>query len=154
MSDASPSELLERQHRDIDAGIQAVAEGGGDLRALGASLDLLRLHLYIEEDILFPPLERSGLTMPVFVMQREHGQMWLLLEQLAAACGAGADPAALKGDCAELLHLLQVHNPKEEQILYTAADRLAAQAGDGTLASDIGQAGLPGGWACRMAPKG
>lgn len=153
MGTASPSQLLEDQHRRIDQGIQEVLGGTESLARLSESLALLCLHLYTEEEVLFPPLEASGLTMPVFVMRREHGQMWPLLQDLAAACKSEAPVDALQGDCRELLQLLQIHNPKEEQILYAAADRLAAGPDHGSLAEALEAARLPDGWACAMAPR-
>ena len=153
MGTASPSQLLEDQHRRIDQGLQDVLDGTGSLARLSESLALLCLHLYLEEHVLFPPLEASGLTMPVFVMKREHGQMWPLLQDLSAACGAAGPVDALRDDCRELLQLLQIHNPKEEQILYAAADRLAAGPDHGSLAELLDAARLPDDWACAMAPR-
>lgn len=150
MATTLPSQLLEVQHRRIDAGIKGIVDGGGQLSALAESLALLRLHLYVEEELLFPPLARSGLTMPVFVMKREHGLMWPLLETLAGACVAAAPAAGLHDTARELFQLLQMHNPKEEQIVYTAADRLAA--GDATLVQALESARLPDAWACALAP--
>lgn len=143
------SQLLAEQHRQIDAGVKTAADGGSDTTALAASLALLRQHLYIEEALLFPPLAESGLTMPVFVMKREHGQMWPLLETLSVS-GTAAD--ALQKDARQLFQLLQMHNPKEESIVYTALDRLEAQRGNDSLAQAITAAVMPAGWRCAMAP--
>lgn len=140
-------ELLKRQHRDIDAGIEAVAHGRGDVEALARSLRVLRRHLYLEEQILFPLLVNSGLTMPVFVMKRDHGQMWPLLERLTTSCDASAALATLQDGCRELLQLLQMHNPKEEAVIYTSADQISAD----TLVQDLEGAELPDGWRCELA---
>lgn len=153
MAETPCSQLLANQHRQIDAGIKGIVDGGGDAAALAGSLALLRLHLYVEETILFPPLVKSGLTMPVFVMKREHGQMWPLLESLAAASANGAPAGTLHGDCRQLYQLLQMHNPKEESIVYTALDRLQAQHPDDPFAASVASAQLPDGWRCAMAPK-
>lgn len=151
MNIASPSQWLEVQHRQIDQGIKGILDGTGTLGQLAESLELLRRHVYLEEAVLFPPLEQTGLTMPVFVMQREHGMMWPLLDALGTACAAdGASADALRQHCDELLHLLQRHNPKEEQILYTAADQLAAA---GSLLETLQAARMPVGWTCAMAPR-
>lgn len=152
MAATLPGQLLAIQHRHIDAGIKGVVDGSGEPPALAESLVLLRLHLYIEEVLLFPPLAKSGLTMPVFVMQREHGLMWPLLETLATACAASAPVASLHEPARELFQLLQMHNSKEEQIVYTAADRLAAGSEGDKLVAAIEAARLPNAWACAMAP--
>ena len=153
MTATLPSQLLAIQHRRIDAGIKGVVDGTGQLPALAESLALLRLHLYVEEGLLFPPLVNSGLGMPVFVMKREHGLMWPLLETLAGACAASAPVASLHDTARELFQLLQMHNPKEEQIVYTAADRLAAGDDGEKLVQAIEAARLPDAWACAMAPR-
>ena len=142
------SATLADQHRQIDHGVQGIVDGHGNLDALAASLALLRRHLYLEEALLFPPLVKAGLAMPVFVMKREHGQMWPLLVALSAACGAATPAATLCEPARQLFQLLQIHNTKEEQIVYTAADRLD----DAALAEAIGQASVPGGWVCATAP--
>lgn len=149
MDTHSPSQLLEAQHRLIDEGLQGAMDGSGGAAELAGSLELLRLHLYVEEAVLFPALEKTGLTMPVFVMQREHGLMWPLMESLVKACAEGAGLDALQDDCEELFQLLQVHNPKEEQILYGAADEIAGE--DAALLPAIADARMPQGWLCRAA---
>jgi len=153
MASTAPSRLLEQQHRRIDRGIQGVVDGTGELPALAEALALLQLHIYAEEQILFPLLEQARLTMPVFVMRREHGQMWPLLDGLSAQCRSAARAQTLRGACAELLQSLQMHNPKEELILYTTADRLAAEAADDALSQRLQAARMPPGWTCAMAPR-
>ncbi len=148
-----PSRLITAQHHAIDQGIQPVVAGAGTLDALSAALTLLRHHLYIEETVLFPPLVETGLAMPVFVMKREHGQMWPLIERLEADAKGGKQVADLREPARQLFQLLQMHNTKEEQIVYTAADKLAAEQGDGALGQALETAKDPVGWVCAMAPK-
>lgn len=153
MDDTLPSRLLQRQHRQIDEGIENIVNGKHDFAALAQSLGLLRVHIYVEEEFLFPPLQESGLTMPIFVMKREHGEMWPFIDTLAAACESAAGPTAadLHDTALALLRLLQVHNPKEEEIVYTAADRLAAEAGEAPWRQPLETAEIPSGWRCAMA---
>ncbi|MGH8117993.1 MAG: hemerythrin domain-containing protein [Rhodanobacteraceae bacterium] len=146
-----PSRVLAIQHRRIDEGVRGIAEADGQVAALAEALELLRLHLYVEEQVLFPPLVKAGLAMPVFVMKREHGEMWPLMQTLAAACAAQAPVESLQDTCRRLFQLLQIHNPKEEQIVYTAADRLAAQPAGASLARALDVAKMPDRWACEMA---
>lgn len=144
MSAPSASELLQTQHQDIDFGIQGAMDGSSDQVELLRSLDLLREHLHLEETVLFPVLEGSvGLS--IMVMEREHGLMWPLMEALVKACREGAALEAMEDDLDELFQLLQVHNPKEEQILYSVADEHAG------LADALAAARLPEGWVCKAA---
>lgn len=152
MDTALPSKLLAVQHHQIDQGVAGIVDGSGTPAALAAALKLLRQHLYVEEAALFPPLAKTGLTMPVFVMQREHGLMWPLITGLEAACAAGADRAALRTDADKLLMLLKMHNPKEEQIVYAAADRYEPAHPDASLVAAMAAARMPQDWVCANAP--
>ncbi|MEO7068734.1 MAG: hemerythrin domain-containing protein [Rhodanobacter sp.] len=146
------SRLLAMQHRQIDQGVAGIVDGTGDAKALLAALKLLREHVYVEEVALFPRLAEAGLTMPVFVMKREHGQMWPLIQTLQAACAASADVADMHETARQLLQQLKMHNPKEEQIVYTAADRYEPAHPNESLAQAMAAAQMPEGWVCAMAP--
>lgn len=154
MGEEVASALLGRQHRNIDEGIEGVAQGGDDIAGLARSLRALREHLYMEEAVLFPLLVQAeaGLALSVMVMKREHGQMWPLLTGLEAALAAGSAPDALRDPADRLLMRLKIHNPKEEQILYSAADRF--QAGHPDQALELSGLEVPADWVCAMAPPG
>ena len=152
MDTTLPSRLLAVQHHQIDQGVAGIVDGTGKPQTLAASLKLLREHLYVEEEALFPVLAGIGLTMPVFVMKREHGQMWPLICGLEAACVAGADADSLHEDARQLLQQLKMHNPKEEQIVYAAADRYEPAHPDASLVEAMAAAHMPEGWACALAP--
>lgn len=153
MPDTLPTAVLEPQHRQINRGFEALLEAD-DGAGLSACLALLRRHLYAEEAILFPALEKAGQGGPLFVMRREHGLMWPLLEALEAACAARAEPASLAESARRLYQLLRMHNPKEEQFVYAAADRLAADPAHAGLGTELEAADPPQGWTCAMAPRG
>lgn len=143
---------LDREHREIDEGIVAFTESG-DTERLRAAVAALRRHIYIEEEVLFPPLQDAGLMAPVFVMLREHAQIWRTLDALEAQVDAGrtaADPATA-ALCRELTVQLQHHNPKEERILYPEADRLLPAAVRTEVAALVDAGELPKGWVCVRA---
>ncbi|HEX5960749.1 MAG TPA: hemerythrin domain-containing protein [Rhodanobacteraceae bacterium] len=147
-----PSKLLAVQHHHIDQGVEGIVDDTGTPAALAAALRLLREHLYVEEEVLFPLLAGMGLTMPVFVMKREHGEMWPLIRKLEAACAGGAGAADLREDAWTLLQQLKIHNTKEEQILYAAADDCEPARPDAPLIRDMAAARMPEDWVCSMAP--
>lgn len=151
MDNTPPSELLEQQHRQIDGGIEAVANGNGNQAALAESLRLLYLHVYVEEAFLFPPLEELGITMPVFVMRKEHGEMWPFMQTLDEAVAAEAPLDSVQQTALSLFRLLQVHNPKEEEVVYTAADRLVAEDPEQPWLTALTTQEIPSGWTCAMA---
>lgn len=146
MDNLTVAQRLTREHRQIDAGVDGIIDGSGDAAALAIALRLLREHIHAEETALFPALESAGLAMPVFVMKREHGQMWPLVRRLEAACAAGAGADALR-------QLLVIHNTKDEQIVYAAADRLQASGEEDGLAAVLREARMPDDWTCAAAAR-
>lgn len=142
---------LEREHHEIDAGIAASSAAPGDRQPLARAIRALRRHIYLEEEFLFPLLREAepGLAAPVFVLPRDHAQIWGTLGSLERAvdAGAGTGLAVCKRLTVQLLH----HNLKEEKILYPrAADALPAAAA-GRLRAFLSSAELPEGWVCMKA---
>lgn len=153
--DETLGQALEREHREIDAGIArfagtGAASAGDSAAGLETALDRLRRHIYLEEEHLFPPLSAAGMVGPVFVMTREHAEMWQWAEQLAAAA-AGGDWAAAAARCRELASLLDAHNGKEEAIVYAGADRVLAPQLRAELTDLVATAAMPDGWVCEGA---
>ena len=145
---------LEREHREIDAGIEAftsgLAEGKADPAPLAGAIAALRRHIYLEEEFLFPPL-RPQMMAPVFVMLREHGEMWATLDALDAQLAAGGADASMANACHELVAELERHNGKEEQIIYTVADELLSAEASAALQAFIDSGQMPEGWVCAKA---
>lgn len=150
----SLGEALENEHHAIDGGIEAymasLADGTPDSRPLLEAMQALRRHIYLEEELLFPELKGDpSLPMAMFVMLREHGQIWRAMDELSALLANGGDAATLRKVCEDLLALLASHNYKEEPVIYGKADAvLSAQIRDQI------QDFLPGGvmpedWVCK-----
>lgn len=142
---------LEHEHHEIDAGIAAFAAAPTDRQPLTRAVNALRRHIYLEEEFLFPLLCQAepGLAAPVFVMLREHAQIWDMLDALDHATDAdmGAVHTPLKQLTVQLLH----HNLKEEKILYPRADDLLSPAATARLREFLDSAELPDGWVCVRA---
>jgi iron-sulfur cluster repair protein YtfE (RIC family) len=146
---------LEREHREIDAGIEAftagLAAGAPDPAPLRGAMAALRRHIYLEEELLFPPLRDAGMVAPIFVMLREHGQIWRTLDELDARLSERPEADGVLDSCTELLAQLEAHNAKEEPIIYPQADAsLTGAAADG-LAEFLGTGRMPDGWVATMA---
>jgi iron-sulfur cluster repair protein YtfE (RIC family) len=144
---AGPSRFFTDDHRHCDAlwaKVEAAADGGDSKEAarLFAEFDrAVRLHLDVEEQILFPKLEAAtgmhGFG-PTQVMRAEHAQMRGVLDAMARAASTGnVDGVLDHGDT--LLMLIQQHNLKEEGILYPMAERALGGAW-GPIADAIGKA--------------
>jgi regulator of cell morphogenesis and NO signaling len=108
----------------------------------------LRRHIYLEEEFLFPPLRAAGLVMPVFVMVREHGQMWKVLDALDGELGDGAVGASVADLLRDLQEQLAAHNPKEEQILYPQTEQALTVAAQAELRELLDTGRTPEGWVC------
>jgi len=89
-------------------------------------------HFRMEEAVMFVEFEgASGMSCgPTQVMRMEHEQMRKTLAQLGFEIDK-MDKSKALGLCETFNILVQQHNSKEEQILYTMADNfLGAQASD------------------------
>lgn len=139
---------LEREHREIDDGVaQFVA--GRDTDALKRAMSALRRHIYLEEEFLFPPLRAAGLMAPLFVMVREHGQLWQTMEKLDDRLAGGAGPDAALAVVRDLAAELDAHNSKEEPIIYPRADGVIGEQESNQLHELLTSGTIPDGWVCQ-----
>jgi regulator of cell morphogenesis and NO signaling len=151
------SVVLKREHHEIDSAIAAFIEklDGGCVQPepLSAALEALRRHIYLEETFLFPPIREAGMMMPIFVMMREHGELWRTMGALTDLIVDRADCEQLRDICNRLLGQLEQHNCKEEPIIYPHADtELPAQV-SAELARFIETGRIPDGWVCQQAGR-
>lgn len=156
MQSLAPDVALEREHREIDAGIEAFMEklGQGSVapELLTAAFDQLRRHIYAEEVLMFPPIREAGLVMPVFVMMREHGELWHTMDTLTELLAAEpTDVQGLVDGCARLLAQLNEHNTKEEPIVYPHIDTDLPMQTRAELTRFIEAGQTPDGWVCQHA---
>src|SRR6185312_17158906 len=83
MANESLAAVLEREHRGIDEGIERFAAEPSSFeaaRSLAAAIALLRRHIYLEEEFVFPALSGGGLVAPIFVMlasMSRSGSGWM-----------------------------------------------------------------------------
>ena len=139
---SSISESMTRDHRACDerfAAAEGAAAKGDWLRAasdFAAYRAAMERHFTIEEETLFPAFERhTGMTAgPTEVMRAEHAEMRDLFERLAAAAAAH-DADEFLGLAETLNLLMQQHNMKEEQVLYTLMDESIGGEATGLLAA-------------------
>ncbi|MBS9535259.1 hemerythrin domain-containing protein [Mycobacterium sp. M1] len=151
MAEQPLSAALEHEHQEIDAGIAAFLaklDGGTvDTDLLSATVTALRRHIYLEEQILFPPISKGAQMMSVFGMIRGHGEIWRTLDVLETQ----ADSAALRDSCDTLLRLLADHNKVEEPVIYPAADTGLDPQTAAQLADFLADGVMPAGWVCAKA---
>jgi hemerythrin-like domain-containing protein len=141
------ADALTTEHRAIDTGIEAFLSDQDDPAPLRDAMRALRRHIYLEETFLFPPLKPT-MMMPIFVMLREHGELWRAMNGVEAAVIAGVDADA---ECRDLLALLGEHNRKEEPIVYPRADADLEEDVRAELADFLREGTYPEGWVCDQA---
>ncbi|SFV61468.1 putative protein [hydrothermal vent metagenome] len=137
------SNYMKEEHRDCDTFFanaeEAVSLGEWEVaeeRFVKFANQTLT-HFRREEDELFPVFEeQTGSTQgPTMVMRYEHEQVKGLIGKMASAIETKDEDAYLS--LAEsMMILLQQHNMKEEQMLYSMCDRsLPQEIKEATLAS-------------------
>jgi hemerythrin-like domain-containing protein len=155
MSQATLSELLEREHHEIDAGIEeftaGAASGGSSAEPLMGAIAALRRHIYLEEEFVFPALRAAGMVPSVFVMLREHGEIWTTMAAVEAELAGDALPEAAVATCQRLLEQLKAHNAKEEPIIYPQADAVLDADYQSRLREFVASGEMPEGWVAERA---
>jgi regulator of cell morphogenesis and NO signaling len=120
---------------------------------LTAALEALRRHIYLEEVFLFPPVREAGMVMPIFVMMREHGELWRTMDVLTDLLADGKDRRRLGYTCRQLLDQLGQHNSKEEPVIYPRSDTDLPAPTSAELTRFIETGRTPDGWVCRHAGR-
>ena len=111
----------------------------------------LRRHIFLEEEFLFPPLRDAGFVAPIFVMLREHGELWRTMQAIEEALEAESADSLVPGQCKWLLAQLEKHNSKEEPILYPHADAVLGAPASAEPRAFLEQGRMPDGWVCAQA---
>jgi hemerythrin-like domain-containing protein len=122
-------EYLTLDHRNCDELFAVMEDKASD--SLSEAKDLVRefiaqteRHFQLEERVMFAEFEqKTGMTQgPTQMMRHEHTQMRGLMKQLMEALEA-EDKDKFFGTSETLMILMQQHNMKEEQMLYTMAQQ-------------------------------
>lgn len=145
---------LEREHREIDRAIEtylaSIVEGERRAQSLAGGMHALRRHIFLEEEFLFPPLRAAGFVAPIFVMLREHGELWRTMDSIEAALAAETADS-LVPECRWLLAQLEKHNSKEEPIIYPHADKVLGAPASAELRTFLESGRMPEDWVCAQA---
>jgi hemerythrin-like domain-containing protein len=144
--------VLEGEHHDIDDGLaDLLTARGGVTHATGrarVAIAALRRHIYLEEELLFPPLRAAGMLAPVLVMLSEHRELWRTMDELEQRLDGGDPPVDLVDLTNTLLAQLDRHNTKEEPILYGQIDGVLSEDVQEDVFAFLVDGRLPDGWRC------
>lgn len=121
---------MAQDHRDCDllfaSAENAAADGDWETasQAFNEYIRAMERHLGVEEQSLFPAFEKETgiVTGPTEMMRMEHDQMRALFTEMKFAVQK-KDSDEYLGISETLLILMQQHNMKEEQILYSMMDQ-------------------------------
>lgn len=128
------SEFMTQDHKQCDLlfinAEQAASDENWDEanQALARFIQAMDRHFGLEEQEIFPAFETETgmMTGPTEMMRMEHEQMRGLFAEMQYALEQN-DSDDYLGIAETLLILMQQHNIKEEQILYTMMDELLSQ---------------------------
>jgi len=122
-------EYLTQDHRRCDELFAQMEESASksldDAKALCQDfIEASERHFQMEEKVMFPEFEaKTGMTQgPTQMMRMEHTQMRALMQDMLQALES-ENKDKFFGYTETLMILLQQHNMKEEQMLYTMAQQ-------------------------------
>ncbi len=166
-----PLEILLGEHRELQRRVERMEEavgriaGLGDLPSAGGELSLMlglseelmeaEKHYLREENVLFPMLEKHGITEPPAIMWMEHDQLRKEKKALHALLRErpGGDFGELKEKVGErvlsLSRLLKDHFFKEDHILFPSALRVLGEEEWGEVRKDFDEIG----YCCFTPPR-
>lgn len=111
-------ELFAKMEDAVSASIESAGEAFGDF------VSETEKHFQMEERVMFTEFEqKTGMTQgPTAIMRHEHAQMRKLIEDMKSAIEA-KNKDKFFGASETMMILMQQHNMKEEQMLYTMAQQ-------------------------------
>ena len=123
---ANIKEFMTKDHRDCDDTFaemeqKANSEGLAAAKELYAKMaEEMEHHFQMEERVLFPAFEeKTGMTEgPTQMMRMEHSQMRSLIQEIGEAIESD-NKDRFFGLTETMMIIVQQHNMKEEQMLYT-----------------------------------
>ena len=127
---SSVKEFLTQDHHDCDELFAIVEADFDEAKSKFAEVaERFEKHFKMEEEVFFPQFEeKTGMSEgPTQIMRMEHAQMRGLIMQMRDAVEKG-DADEFASIAETFVFLVQQHNSKEEQILYTMADRVFEEA--------------------------
>ncbi|MGC8505880.1 MAG: hypothetical protein ACP5NK_04130 [Thermoplasmata archaeon] len=134
---------MTKDHQDtneiLDLVLKESIKGYVDKESIAVVTEMLKRHIYIEEEILFPMLPPES-NRDVNFLEMQHGEVFRLLKFL----NSNNNSADLISDISKkLLDILIEHNAFEESFIYGNFDKMDA--------AFIEKAVLPADWKCRYA---
>jgi hemerythrin superfamily protein len=142
MEDENVEYFMTKDHQDtneiLDTVLKDSIKGVVDRESIAKVTEMLRRHIYIEEEILFPTLPSDN-DKDIEFLEVQHGEVFRFLKSLNSNNNADL----IKDISKKLLDLLIEHNAFEESFIYGNFEKLDA--------AFIEKITFPVGWKCRYA---
>ena len=142
MEDENVEYFMTKDHQDtneiLDTVLKDSIKGVVDSESIAKVTEMLRRHIYIEEEILFPTLPSDN-DKDIEFLEVQHGEVFRFLKSLNSNNNADL----IKDISKKLLDLLIEHNAFEESFIYGNFEKLDA--------AFIEKITFPVGWKCRYA---
>ena len=142
MEDENVEYFMTKDHQDtneiLDTVLKDSIKGVVDSESIAKVTEMLRRHIYIEEEILFPALPSDN-DKDIEFLEVQHGEVFRFLKSLNSNNNADL----IKDISKKLLDLLIEHNAFEESFIYGNFEKLDA--------AFIEKITFPVGWKCRYA---
>ena len=142
MEDENVEYFMTKDHQDtneiLDTVLKDSIKGVLDSESIAKVTEMLRRHIYIEEEILFPALPSDN-DKDIEFLEVQHGEVFRFLKSLNSNNNADL----IKDISKKLLDLLIEHNAFEESFIYGNFEKLDA--------AFIEKITFPVGWKCRYA---
>ena len=142
MEDENVEYFMTKDHQDtneiLDTVLKDSIKGVVDSESIAKVTEMLRRHIYIEEEILFPALPSDN-DKDIEFLEVQHGEVFRFLKSLNSNNNADL----IKDISKKLVDLLIEHNAFEESFIYGNFEKLDA--------AFIEKITFPVGWKCRYA---
>ncbi len=146
--DWHPVHILLEEHKgmlDAVERIRKLAADGSEpteeLRSLARKLADTESHYAREENVLFPYLEKHGITEPPAIMWMEHDRIRAERKAVISLIADGAPGKLIAAKARGLYELLSSHFQKEGKILFPSALEVIAESEWGKIRSEFDEIG-------------
>lgn len=145
------AQFFQHAHRRAEGHLEDFEEelekGRVDVGFCDQAVHELRLHLYTEEEILFPRLG-GALAEAVADLKEQHGRVSDLIDELEAAAHQNTDTARIRKSLSALNNLIAAHGSTEDLGVYPDLISILGVERSQALLREIDRAQLPTGWKC------
>lgn len=126
---------------------EALDAGHLDVSLIDLAAETLRLHMYTEEELIFPHVKHV-LAQPIADLLEQHGRISDLMNELHGLLHRGADISRVKKPFSFLFNVLAAHCSAEDLGIYPDLVSVLGAGKAHALLREADKAEVPPGWVC------